>query len=57
MSDGQVKKCSAMLYSLECQALFGHRTSKNLGVLVRRTNEHFKKFLPLDSIYSECLKN
>ena len=47
MSDGQVKKYSSMLYLLECPALFGNRTSQNLGVLVRRTSEHFKKFLPL----------
>ena len=47
MSDGQVKKYSGRLYFLECPALFGNRTSKNLGVLVRRTSEHFKKFLPL----------
>ena len=51
MSDGQVKKCSAMLYFLECPALFGNRTSKNLGVLVCRTSEHFKKFLPLIYIF------
>ena len=44
MSDGQVKKCSARLYFLICPALFGNRTSKNLGVLVHRTSEHFKKF-------------
>ena len=47
MSDGQVKKYSAKLYFLECPAVFGNRTSKNLGVLVRRTNDHFKIFLPL----------
>ena len=47
MSDGQVKKYSAMLDYLECPALFGNRTSKNLGVLVHRTREHFKIFLPL----------
>ena len=34
MSDGEVKKYSARLYFLECHALFGNRTSKNLGVLV-----------------------
>ena len=47
MSDGQVKKYSGRLYFLECPALFGNRTSINLGVLVHRTSEHFKKFLPL----------
>ena len=51
MSEGQVRKCSARLYFLECPALFGIRTSKNLGVLVCRTSEHFNKFLPL-SIYT-----
>ena len=44
MSDGQVKKYSAGLYFLECPALFGKRTSKNLDVLVQRTCEHFKIF-------------
>ena len=44
MSDGQVKKYSARLYFLECPALFGNRTSRNLGILVRRTSEHFKIF-------------
>ena len=36
MSDGQVKKYSARLYMyfLECPALVGNRTSKNLAVLV-----------------------
>ena len=47
MSDGQVKKYSARSYCLECPALFGNRTSKNLGVLVHRTSEYFKIFLPL----------
>ena len=42
MSDRQVKKYSARLYFLEYPALFGNRTSKNLGVLVRRSSEHFK---------------
>ena len=46
MSDGQVKKYTAMLYFLECPALFGNRTSKNLGVLVQRTSEHFQIFYP-----------
>ena len=46
MSDGQVKKYSARFYFLECQALFGNRTSKNLGVLFRRTSAHFKIFYP-----------
>ena len=46
MSDGQVKKYSASLYFLECPVLFGNRTSKNLGVLVWRTSEHFKIFYP-----------
>ena len=32
MSDGQVKKYSARLYFLECPALFGNRTSKNVGL-------------------------
>ena len=40
MSDGQVRKYSAGLYFHECTVLFGNRTSKNLGVLVRRTSEH-----------------
>ena len=43
----KLKKCSVRLYFIECPALFGIRTSKNLGVLVHRTSEHFKKFLPL----------
>ena len=48
MCDGQVKKnYSARLYVLEWSALFGNRTSKNLGVLVHRTSDHCKKFLPL----------
>ena len=34
MSDGQVKKYNARLYFLECLALFGNRTSKNVGVHV-----------------------
>ena len=38
---------SARLYLLECPVLFGNRTSKNLGVLVHRTSEHFKIFVPL----------
>ena len=50
MSDRQVKKYSARLYFFECPALFGNRTSKNLGVLVQRTSEHFKIFLPLTQI-------
>ena len=49
MSDGQVKKYSARSYCLECPALFGNRTSKNLGVLVHRTSEHFKIFFTPDS--------
>ena len=48
MSNGQVKKYRARLYFLECPALFGNRTSKNLAVLIRRTNEKLKKFLPLN---------
>ena len=47
MSDGQVKNYSARLLFLECPALFCNRTSKNFGVLVHRTSEHFKIFLPL----------
>ena len=47
MSEGQVKKYSARLYFLECPALLGNRKSKNLGVLVRKTSEHFKIILPL----------
>ena len=47
MSDGQVKKIKCKLYLIECPALCCNRTSANLGVLVRRTNEHFKIFLPL----------
>ena len=43
MSDGQVKKPQCQVF-LE---LFGNRTSKNLGVVVHRTSDHFKKFLPL----------
>ena len=57
MSNGQVKKYSARFYFLVCPALFGKRTSKNLGVLVRRTSEHFKIFLPLirNTMYvTEC---
>ena len=42
MSDGQVY--SARLHVFEWSALFGNRTSKNLGVLVHRTGDHFKKF-------------
>ena len=41
MSDVQVEKYSTRLYFLECQTLFGNRTSKNLDLLVRRTSEHF----------------
>ena len=41
MSDRQVKIYSARLYNLECQLLFGNRASKNLGVLVHRTSDHF----------------
>ena len=37
MSDGQVKKYRARLCLLECPVLFGNRTSKKLGVLIRRT--------------------
>ena len=39
-------------YFIECPALFCNRTSKNLGVhvLVPRTSEHFKIFLPLACI-------
>ena len=48
MSGGQVKKYSARLYYLECPMLFGNRTSKNLGVLVRRTSDHFKIFFTPD---------
>ena len=47
MSDGQVKNYSIRLYFLECPSLFCNRASTNLGVLVRRTSEHFKIFLPL----------
>ena len=47
MSKGQVKDYSIRLYLLECPALFCNRTSTNLGVLVCRTSEHFKIFLPL----------
>ena len=47
MSDGQVRIYSARLYYLECPVLFGNRASKNLGVLVRRTSDHFEIFLPL----------
>ena len=53
MSDGQVKKYIARLYFLESPALFGNRTSRNLGVLVHRTSEYFKIFLPLPSIIIE----
>ena len=49
MSGGQVKIYSARLYFLECPTvLFGNRASKNLGVLVRRTSDHFEIFLPLN---------
>ena len=41
MSDGQVIEYSAKLYFFECPASFGNRTSKNLGMLVLRTSEHF----------------
>ena len=51
MSDGQVKKYRARLYFLQCPALFGNRTSKNLGVIVRRTSEHLKIFLPHYGLY------
>ena len=47
MSGGQVKKYSVRLYFLECPALLGSRTSKYYGILVHRTSEHFKKFLPM----------
>ena len=47
MSDGQVKKYKILLYFIKCPALCCNRTSANLGVLVRRTSEHFKIFLPL----------
>ena len=47
MSGGQVKKYSVRLYYLECPMLFGNRTSKNLGVHVRRTSDRFEIFLPL----------
>ena len=45
MSDRQVRKYSARLSFHECPALFGNRTSKNLGVpvLVQRTSELFEK--------------
>ena len=47
MSNGQVKKYSTRLYFHECpQFFFCNRTSKNLGILVRRTSEHFKIFYP-----------
>ena len=55
MSDGQLKN-SARLYFLECPVLFGNRTSKNLGVLVRRTSEHFKIFLPLEELNKNLSK-
>ena len=48
MTNIQVKRYSARLYILECPALFGNRTSKNLGVLVPSTSQHFKIFLPLN---------
>ena len=47
MSGRQVKKYSSRFYFLECPLLVGNRTSKNLGVLVQRTSDHFKIFLPL----------
>ena len=46
MTDEQVKKYSARLYSLECPVLFGNKTSKNLGVLVQRTSVHLRFFYP-----------
>ena len=46
MSDGDLKKYTARLYILECPALFGDRTNKNLGELVRSTSEHVKIFYP-----------
>ena len=46
MSDGQVKKNAVPDYiSLNAQRYLA--SGQNLGVLVRRTSEHFKKFLPL----------
>ena len=54
MSGGQVKKYSARFYFLECPLLFGNRTIKNLGVLVQRTSDHFKIFLPPEA-YEACL--
>ena len=39
MFDGQVKKYSARSYFLECPALYGNRTSTNLGALVRRITD------------------
>ena len=53
MSDGQVKIYSARLYYLECPVLFGNRASKNLGVLVRRTSDHFEIFLPCSGFIEE----
>ena len=55
MSDEQAKIYSARLYCLECPALFGNRTSKNLGVLVHRTSEHFKIFLPLNGLINRSI--
>ena len=52
MLDGQVRKYSARLYFYECPALFGNRTSRNLGVLVQMTSRYFKilrLFYPLFS--------
>ena len=45
MSDGHVKKYSERLYFLNRPALFGNRTSKNLGEL----------FLPLNLVMLTCL--
>ena len=44
MSDGQVKKYSARIYFLECPALFGNRTSKDLGVLVHSSQVNILRF-------------
>ena len=50
-------KHSARLYFLVYLALFGNRTSKTLGVLVRRTSEHFKIVLPLILLFNDtCSK-
>ena len=57
MSDGQVKKMQCQVIFLWMPSFIWQQgpTGKNLGVLVRRTSEHFKKFLPLLYMYNIVL--